>query len=214
MAHPSSCPSEPLIPARRFFPPGASTMHLHLTRSWSARMAAGAMAVGAITGVSACSSSEPTGSSASQATGQHMTASDFSTAIAKPGTIVLDVRTPAEYASGHLPQAQNIDIEAADFATRITTLDKNATYAIYCRSGNRSGVALEQMAGAGFTHLYDLAGGRVSEVRNAAAGRTVSVHCASGVRSYLATRVLLGEGFDARNLSGGWLTLRAVHPNL
>ena len=32
---------------------------------------------------------------------------------------------------------------------------------------------------------------------------------------YLATRVLLGEGFDARNLSGGWLTLQAtVHPNL
>jgi len=133
--------------------------HMHLTRSWSTRMAVGAMAVAAITGTSACSSSEPVASSASQATGQHMTASDFSTAMAKPGTIVLDVRTPAEYASGHLPQAQNIDIEAADFATRITTLDKNATYAVYCRSGNRSGVALEQMAGAGFTHLYDLAGG-------------------------------------------------------
>jgi len=42
----------------------------------------------------------------------------------------------------------------------------------------------------------------------------VSVHCASGVRSYLATRVLLAEGLDARNLSGGWLTLQAVHPNL
>lgn len=134
-------------------------MHLHLNRSWSTRMAVGAMAVAAVTGVSACSPSEPMASSASQATGQHMTASDFSTAMAKPGTIVLDVRTPAEYASGHLPRAQNINIEAADFATRITTLDKNATYAVYCRSGNRSGVALEQMAGAGFTHLYDLAGG-------------------------------------------------------
>lgn len=134
-------------------------MRMHLTRSWSTRMAVGALAVAAITGVSGCSSSEPTGSSASQATGQHMAASDFSTAMAKPGTIVLDVRTPAEYASGHLPKAQNIDIEAADFATKITTLDKNTTYAVYCRSGNRSGVAMEQMAGAGFTHLYDLAGG-------------------------------------------------------
>lgn len=134
-------------------------MRMHLTRSWSTRMVVGAMAVAAITGVSACSSSEPTGSTASQATGQHMTASEFSAAIAKPGTIVLDVRTPAEFASGHLPQAQNIDIEAADFATRIASLDKSATYAVYCRSGNRSAVAIEQMTAAGFTHLYGLAGG-------------------------------------------------------
>jgi rhodanese-related sulfurtransferase len=40
------------------------------------------------------------------------------------------------------------------------------------------------------------------------------VHCASGVRSYLATRILRGEGIDARNLSGGWLTLVAVRPEL
>ena len=38
-------------------------------------------------------------------------------------------------------------------------------------------------------------------------------NCASGVRSYLATRILRGEGIDARNLSGGWLTLQAVHPD-
>ena len=55
---------------------------------------------------------------------------------------------------------------------------------------------------------------RLDEVRAAAKGRKVSVLCARGVRAYLATRVLLGEGFDARNLSGGWLTLQAVHPNL
>jgi NADPH-dependent 2,4-dienoyl-CoA reductase/sulfur reductase-like enzyme/rhodanese-related sulfurtransferase len=55
---------------------------------------------------------------------------------------------------------------------------------------------------------------RLDEVTTLAGGRTVSVYCASGVRSYLVTRVLLSEGFDARNLSGGWLTLRAVHPNL
>ena len=123
-------------------------MSTHRTRSWSRRMAAVALAISAmaaITGISACSSSAPASSSTSSATGQHMTASDFSTAMKKPGTIVLDVRTPAEYASGHLPQAQNIDIEAADFATRTAALDKKATYAVYCHSGNRSGVAMEQM---------------------------------------------------------------------
>ncbi len=137
-------------------------MSTHPTRSWSRRMAAGALAISAmaaITGISACSSSAPASSSTSSASGQHMTASDFSTAMKKPGTIVLDVRTPAEYASGHLPQAQNIDIEAADFATRIAALDKKATYAVYCHSGNRSGVAMDQMLAANFTHVYDLAGG-------------------------------------------------------
>jgi NADPH-dependent 2,4-dienoyl-CoA reductase/sulfur reductase-like enzyme/rhodanese-related sulfurtransferase len=55
---------------------------------------------------------------------------------------------------------------------------------------------------------------RLDEVTSAAGGRPVSVYCASGVRSYLATRVLISEGFDARNLSGGWLTLKALRPNL
>ena len=134
-------------------------MRMHLTRSWSRRIAAGALAVAATAGISACSSSAPASSSTSQATGQHMTASDFSKALSEPGPIVLDVRTPAEFASGHLPQAQMIDFEAADFATRIATLDKTATYAVYCRSGNRSNAAMEQMAAAGFTHVYDLTGG-------------------------------------------------------
>ena len=137
-------------------------MRMHHTRSWSRRMAGAALAISAmaaITGISACSSSAPASSSTSSTSGQHMAASDFSAAVKKPGTIVLDVRTPAEFASGHLPQAQNIDIEAADFATRIAALDKNATYAVYCHSGNRSGVAMEQMVTVGFNHVYDLAGG-------------------------------------------------------
>jgi phage shock protein E len=122
-------------------------------------IAAAALAVAAITGVSACSSDTPASSPASSAAGLHMAASDFSTAMKAPGTIVLDVRTPAEYAGGHLAQAQNIDIEASKFASKIAALNKNATYAVYCRSGNRSGTALEQMTAAGFTHVFDLAGG-------------------------------------------------------
>jgi len=55
---------------------------------------------------------------------------------------------------------------------------------------------------------------RLDEVTAQAGGRTVSVLCARDVRPYLVTRVLLSEGFDARNLSGGWLTLQAVHPKL
>ena len=134
-------------------------MRMHPTRSWFRLIAAAALAVAATTGVSACSSSAPLSSSTSPATGQHVAATDFSIAMKAPGTIVLDVRTPAEFAAGHIPQARNIDIEGSGFASRIAALNKNATYAVYCHSGNRSGVALEQMTAAGFTHVYDLAGG-------------------------------------------------------
>jgi phage shock protein E len=133
-------------------------MRMHPTRSLTSLTSAIALAMAAVTGISACSSSSPS-SSSSPAAGAHLTASDFSTAMKAPGTVVLDVRTPAEFASGHLPQAKNIDIEGSDFAAKIAALDKSTTYAVYCRSGNRSGVAMEQMAAAQFTHVYDLAGG-------------------------------------------------------
>jgi len=137
-------------------------MHSRTRRSWSRGLAAAVLAVAAVTGVSACSSDAPASSSTSPAAGQHIAASDFATAMKQPGTIVLDVRTPAEFAEGHLPQAKNVDFESADFATQIAGLDKNAAYAVYCRSGNRSGSALEQMSAAGFTHAYDLADGIVA----------------------------------------------------
>ena len=79
--------------------------------------------------------------------------------LSAPDTVVLDVRTPAEFTAGHLPGARNLDIEASTFAAQVAGLDKDTTYAVYCRSGSRSDAALEQMSAAGFTHLYDLAGG-------------------------------------------------------
>ena len=69
--------------------------------------------------------------------------------------IVIDVRTPAEYAAGHVAGAQNIDVEAGDFAAKISTLDKEASYLLYCRSGRRSAIAAEEMAKAGFTDVVD-----------------------------------------------------------
>jgi rhodanese-related sulfurtransferase len=53
----------------------------------------------------------------------------------------------------------NIDVEGMQFDSEISRLDKNATYAVYCHSGRRSGIATGKMADAGFTHLYNLDGG-------------------------------------------------------
>jgi hypothetical protein len=73
---------------------------MHPTRSWSHLMAAGVLAVAAVTGISACSSSPPASNATTQASGQHMTTRDFSTAISKPGTVVLDVSPPPSTPAG------------------------------------------------------------------------------------------------------------------
>lgn len=94
--------------------------------------------------------------------GGHLGVAAFAGAVEKSGTVVVDVRTPSEFAAGHLPEAINIDAEGGDFAQRIAGLDKNASYALYCRSGRRSGIALDTMTSAGFTHVVDLSGGVIA----------------------------------------------------
>ena len=79
-----------------------------------------------------------------------------------PGVVILDLRTPDEFNSGHLPNAKNIDFYKADFKTRIASLDRNATYLVYCRSGRRSGVTLDFLRDVGFGRVYHLDGGVIA----------------------------------------------------
>jgi rhodanese-related sulfurtransferase len=64
---------------------------------------------------------------------------------------VIDVRTPEEWAEGHLAGAVRMGIADADFQAQLATLDPGADYYIYCRSGNRAGQAIEIMRDLGFT---------------------------------------------------------------
>jgi phage shock protein E len=89
----------------------------------------------------------------------NMNVSEFSEKISEPGIILLDVRTPAEFAEGFIEGAQLIDFQSGNFENEIASLDKNATYAVYCRSGNRSGQAVKVMHDAGFHNVYNLNGG-------------------------------------------------------
>ena len=89
----------------------------------------------------------------------NMNVSEFSKKITEAGVITVDVRTPGEFMTGHIEGAQNIDFESGNFENEISTLDKNGTYAVYCRSGNRSGQAVAIMHDAGFHNVYNLNGG-------------------------------------------------------
>lgn len=100
----------------------------------------------------------PTAASA-PAAGSSLAPAEFAAAAKLANTVLLDVRTPTEFAGGHLPGAVNLDVESADFATKAATLDPAKSYAVYCRSGNRSKVAMTALQQLGIGSLYDLSGG-------------------------------------------------------
>lgn len=99
--------------------------------------------VGLMVGLTACAS----------AAGSPSDTANAPTIAVGDDTIVLDVRTADEYASGHLEGAQLLDFNGGDLADAIPSLDPEAQYVVYCRSGNRSGQAIALMAQAGFEHL-------------------------------------------------------------
>ncbi|MGO2140576.1 MAG: rhodanese-like domain-containing protein [Leucobacter sp.] len=70
--------------------------------------------------------------------------------------MIIDTRTPAEFAEGHLRGARLIDFNGGAVEAAIPHLDPTATYLLYCRSGNRSGQAAALMAAAGFESATNL----------------------------------------------------------
>ena len=76
-----------------------------------------------------------------------------------PDFVILDVRTPTEYASGHIDGAINIDYFSATFTDDVNTLDKRKTYLVYCASGGRSRNAANIMKASGFREAYNMLGG-------------------------------------------------------
>ena len=130
------------------------------TRSPRRRAAAVLAASALLLGAAACSGDEPAGTSepASSAavddSAAPIAAADAIARIAD-GAEVIDVRTPEEFDAGHLDGAVNIDYQAADFADRVEQLPREASYVVYCASGNRATGAVERMRELGFTDVVN-----------------------------------------------------------
>ena len=92
-------------------------------------------------------------------TSDTLAAAPFAEVVGEPGTIVLDVRAPEEFAAGQLEGARNLDVSAPDFAEQVAQLPADGRYAVYCRSGNRSAQALTVMRDAGIRDAVHLDGG-------------------------------------------------------
>lgn len=79
-----------------------------------------------------------------------------------PNAVLIDVRTPSEFSTGHIDKAINIDLESVAFLSEIKKLDASKTYFVYCHSGNRSGQAVSLMKANGINNIYELRGGIAS----------------------------------------------------
>jgi len=73
--------------------------------------------------------------------------------------VILDVRMPEEFSTGHLENAINVDFKASSFKNELGKLDKNKSYLVYCRTGKRSAESARIMTELGFSHISNLLGG-------------------------------------------------------
>jgi len=128
------------------------------------------ISLGAISTLAACSQAEapqaqvqPAQSEVQKTVEMHVTdvtAVEAAAMIqARPDMVVLDVRTPGEFAAGHIEGAVNIDFKNANFATKIAKLDTSKTYLIHCRSGARSTRSLTAFKAEGFENIVHMNGG-------------------------------------------------------
>lgn len=108
-----------------------------------------ALTTAAVFGLSAC------GTNQESVTGEGN--DSMTTQEAESNATIIDVRTPEEFAAGHVDGAMNLDFNnAEEFTDGIAKLDKTGDYVLYCRSGNRAGKAQSQMEKAGFNSVKNL----------------------------------------------------------
>ena len=86
------------------------------------------------------------------------------TLIGRSATVLLDIRTPEEFAETRIAGSVNINFYAPDFADQIGELDRNAAYVVYCRSGNRSAQAMDVFRQLDFAEVHEIDGGIVAWV--------------------------------------------------
>lgn len=90
---------------------------------------------------------------------ENVTPAEFEKLAKEPNTVIIDVRTPKEYAAGHIKDSVLIDYSAKDFEEKIKQLDKSKTYLVHCASGGRSAQACNKLDAFEFPKVVNLLGG-------------------------------------------------------
>lgn len=90
---------------------------------------------------------------------QHVNPAGAEKLLTEKKVVVIDVRTPKEYAAGHIKGAKLIDYHGADFAAKLGELDRNQEYLVHCATGGRSTKSLAVFKKLGFKEVAHLDGG-------------------------------------------------------
>jgi len=86
----------------------------------------------------------------------------------KNGAKVIDVRTPGEYAAGHLPNVMNLPLDQIEATLPTRVPDKNTVLLLHCQSGVRSGMAKRKLQAKGYAQVFNL--GSMARARKIVAG--------------------------------------------
>lgn len=84
--------------------------------------------------------------------------------LSNPDFVILDIRTPQEFEAGHIAGARNMDFYAKTFAQEFRSLDREKTYLMYCRSGNRSRQLMGAVEKMRFKKVFHMRSGIVDWV--------------------------------------------------
>ncbi|MBN9688912.1 MAG: rhodanese-like domain-containing protein [Verrucomicrobia bacterium] len=104
-------------------------------------------------------SAQDTKPAAPAAVTKNVDVAKFEQLLSGTNVVILDVRTSAEYAEGHLTNSVLLDYRSPDFAAQVAKLDKSKQYLVHCAGGGRSARACTKMESLGFTNLVNLEGG-------------------------------------------------------
>ena len=81
---------------------------------------------------------------------------DAAQAYQRSGALVVDVRTPAEFNAGHLPNAMNIPLDLIESGSPLPLKDRNQVLLLHCQGGMRSAKAKKILNGLGYANVFDL----------------------------------------------------------
>jgi len=116
--------------------------------------------------MTACNAQSSGDTGAQEGVYQVLNVDQYEKEISEKEVLIVDVRTPNEYSSGHIEGAVLVDVTAASFDQKIQEYAKDQPVYIYCRSGSRSAGAMRKMKAMGFTEVYDLRGGVMNWSKN------------------------------------------------
>ena len=107
-----------------------------------------------------CSNAQTNATGGNTAVKTNLSATEFDAKLKElPGAPIIDVRTPEEFAKGHLANALNYNWNDNNFMGNVGKLDKSKPVFVYCLSGGRSGAAAQKMRNEGFAEVYEMDGG-------------------------------------------------------